>query len=149
MIGVFLIILLFTNVITYALCYNNYANKFRRLIDTYAAREESVRKEAIAKSKSVIRGQVSEHLVPMIPNFPYNPMDCHFIGQPIDYLVFKNMSDVRDGNTDESIEIILTDVKVNKSQLTTIQRQIKTAVEQGRVRFEAWKLDENNKLTVK
>jgi predicted Holliday junction resolvase-like endonuclease len=46
----------------------------------------------------------------LFPDFPYELSDCKFSGQPIDFIVFKNMSKVRDGE-DAEIEIIIADVK--------------------------------------
>lgn len=106
------------------------------------------RKESVAKSKSVTRGQIAEEFIPLFPDFPYNLSDCKFSGQPIDFIVFKGMSDLRDGK-DSEIEIILADVKVNKAQRTKIQNAIKKAVEEKRFKFETWKIDENKKIAIK
>ncbi len=112
-------------------------------------KEGEIRKDAIAKSKSIIRGQVSETLIPLFPEFPYNTSDCHFIGQPIDYIIFNNMSDIRDGDQEKQIDIVISDVKVGQSSLTRVQREIRNAIDGGRVRFEVWKLNDDNKLTIK
>src|SRR3989344_9276455 len=51
------------------------------------------RKDAIMKSRAVLGGQFSEQLAPYLPDFPYLPTECRFIGKPIDFLVFKGMDD--------------------------------------------------------
>jgi len=107
-----------------------------------------IRKESLKKSKDVIRGQVSQEFIPMFPEFPYNLSDCKFSGAPLDYIVFKGMSDLRDGNGTE-IEVIFADVKVNKSQRSKVQNGIKKAIEEGRVKFETWVINEDKKLIIK
>ena len=106
------------------------------------------RAEAIMQSKAVTRGQVTEHMLPLFPGFPYTMSDVKFSAQPIDYLVFEGMSTFRDGKEAE-ISIILADVKVGSAQRTKVQNAIKKAVEEGRVRFETWTVDKDNKIKIK
>lgn len=100
-------------------------------------------KEALQKSRNVVRGQVAEELLPLFPDFPYVLSDCKFIGRPIDYIVFEGMSDKRDTKEGE-ITIVLADVKVNKSTRNPVQNAIKRAVEAGRIRFETWQVVDGN-----
>lgn len=41
----------------------------------------SHRKDAIDRSRFVVRGQVSEKIAPLLPNFPYEASDMTFIGK--------------------------------------------------------------------
>ena len=109
---------------------------------------ELARASSVKTSKAVIRGKIAEEFIPLFPDFPYSMGDCKFVGMPIDYLVFEGMSAVRNGD-DIPITIILSDVKTNTAQRTKIQNSIKKAAEEGRIRFETWKVDENKKLTIK
>lgn len=106
------------------------------------------RRDAVKKSKDVIRGQISEEFVTILPEFPYNMSDCKFSGQPIDYIIFSGMSALRDGEEAE-IEVIFADVKVNTAQRSKVQNGIKKAIEEGRVRFETWTIDKDKKLKIK
>lgn len=110
--------------------------------------KKKIRKEAIENSKRVTRGQIAEEMLPLFPEFPYNMSDCKFSGSPLDYIVFCGMSDLRSEKEGE-INIIFADVKTRKAKLGTIQKKIKEAVEKGRVRFEQWTVDENNKIVIK
>lgn len=74
--------------------------------------------------------------------------DCKFSGQPLDFLVFKGMSDLRDGINTE-IEIIFADVKVNTSKRNKIQNEIKKAIENNRVRFETWNINNDKRIIIK
>ena len=53
--------------------------------------EKEIRKDAIKKNKAVIAGRVTEHLIPYLPKFRYNPKDARFIGSPIDLIVFDDL----------------------------------------------------------
>jgi predicted Holliday junction resolvase-like endonuclease len=53
--------------------------------------ETTIRADAIRKSQSVIIGKVTEHVVPYLPEFTYNPKDARFIGSPIDLIVFDGL----------------------------------------------------------
>jgi len=98
--------------------------------------EKEIREDAIKKSKSVILGKVTEHLTPFLFEFPYNPKDARFIGTPVDIIVFNGM------DTGEISEIVLVEVKTGKSHLTSREREIRDAVDAGRVRFEVLRLTE-------
>ena len=120
----------------------------------YRANEEhkeeiaNARKDAVKKSKDVIRGQISEEFVTILPEFPYNMSDCKFSGAPLDYIVFNGMSALRNGEEAE-IEVVFADVKVNTAQRSKVQNGIKKAIEEGRVRFETWTIDKDKKLIIK
>lgn len=105
------------------------------------------RARAIQQSKSVTRGQVTEQMIPMFPDFPYSMSDCKFSGAPIDYIIFKGMSEFRD-TSDGEISIIFADVKVGSAQRTKVQNRIKKAIEEGKVSFETWTIDKDNKIKI-
>jgi predicted Holliday junction resolvase-like endonuclease len=33
-------------------------------------------------------GKVTEHFIPDLPDFAYNPKDARFLGSPVDFIVF-------------------------------------------------------------
>ena len=76
------------------------------------------------KSSEVRTGQIAEQLVPFLDKFKYNPKNAHFIGMPIDYIVF---------NDDE---VVFVEVKTGKSILSNKQKNIKSLVDSSKVRFE-------------
>lgn len=101
-------------------------------------RIEEHRKDAIVRSRAVLKGQFSEQLAPYFPNFPYNPGECKFIGKPVDFICFSGLDNKEGGKIDE---IIFVEVKSGNSKLTRFEKQIKDAIEDGRVRFEEYRLD--------
>lgn len=78
-------------------------------------------------SRAVLKGKIAEHIAPLLPGFlaKYNPADARFIGSPIDYLIFKNMS--KGENSEEPIKIVLLDVKTGRAGLNGVQKKIEEA----------------------
>ncbi len=97
--------------------------------------EKEIRKDAIDKSKAVIAGKVTEHLIPYFPEFKYNPKDVRFIGSPIDLIVFDGLDegDLR--------RIVFIEVKSGKSELSRRERLVRNAIEQRRVVWEILRVE--------
>ncbi len=90
---------------------------------------KQIRQEAIEKSKSVITGKITEHFVPYLPGFSFNPKDTRFLGSPIDLIVFDGLDH---GNLKG---IWLVEVKTGSSSLSKKQRQVRDAVRDLRVKW--------------
>src|SRR5690242_12353047 len=88
-----------------------------------------MRKEAVAQSKAVTRGQIYEQLVPYLPNFEFNPKDAQFLGRPVDFVVFDGLDE------GEVRRIVFVEVKTGVSTLTTRERRVRDAVRAGRVEW--------------
>lgn len=99
------------------------------------------RKDAVDKSRSIIRGQASEHLAPYILTGT-NPKDYRFMGNPIDYVCFEGLSDVLDKQSDKITCVHFIDIKTGKSTLNKSQRRIRDAINESRVKFSLINLDE-------
>jgi predicted Holliday junction resolvase-like endonuclease len=98
--------------------------------------EKRIREDAVRRSQSVVSGKTSEQLVPFLPDFPFDPRDARFLGSPVDLVVFDGLSggDLR--------EIVFVEVKTGPSAvLSTRERRIRNAVDDGRVRFRELRLD--------
>ena len=91
--------------------------------------EKDIRKEAASKSRSTLTGKITEHFIPYLPDFPYDPQDARFLGAPIDFIVFDGMS------AGELKDVILVEVKTNTSSLNKRERQLRDAVNEGRVKW--------------
>ena len=88
-----------------------------------------IRQEAIQKSQAVTVGKVTEHFVPYLPGFAYNPKDARFLGSPIDFVVFDGLND------GEVKGVVFVEVKTGTSALSTRERRIRDAVQAGRVQW--------------
>ena len=97
--------------------------------------EAWMRQDAITRSHAVNLGKITEHLLPYMSVFPYNPKDVRFVGSPIDLIVFDGIDE------GELREILFLEVKTGTSSLSTRQRQIRDALLSGRVRWIELRLD--------
>jgi predicted Holliday junction resolvase-like endonuclease len=84
------------------------------------------------KSSETRLGQISEHLIPFLDNCPYNPKDLHFLGNPIDYLVF---------DFDEG-KITFLEVKSGNSKPSKRQKIIKNMIKCGRIYYDEIRVNE-------
>jgi len=83
------------------------------------------------QSKSVRLGLISENVLPFHEDFKYNVKDLVPMFRPIDYVVFSED------------EIVFLEIKVGTSQLSEKQRNIRSLIQQGKVRFEEHRINEN------
>jgi len=91
-----------------------------------------IRKDSVNRSRSTLKGRISEQMAPLLPEFPFSPADARFIGNPIDFVVFDGYTKVKDENGD-AISVVLVEEKKGKGKLTREETLIKRAVEEGRV----------------
>jgi len=91
---------------------------------------QSIIKTRLKQSRAVLGGLVSEQIAPLIPEFPFDPGDCRFIGKPVDFIVFKGMND------QNISEVIFLEVKSGSSKnLNQQEKKLRDAVKAGRVRW--------------
>ncbi len=88
------------------------------------------RNDAVKKSRAVIGGQVAEQLAPYLPEFPCNPGDVCFLGKPVDFIGFTGLTE-----SDEIHEVMFIEVKTGQSKLNGHEKQLKDAIQKGRVRY--------------
>ncbi len=93
------------------------------------------RADALDRSRAVLKGKIGEQLAPLLPEFLelFSASDARFMGSPIDYVIFKNLS--KSETTEEPIEIVLLDVKTGEATLNKTEKKIKNAIEEHRVHF--------------
>jgi len=98
--------------------------------------EPSIRKDAVKRSLAVVTGKVTEHLVPLLDGFDYNPKDVRFLGSPIDLIVFDGLDE------DRLEQIVFVEVKTGpKAGLSGRERKVRDAVRGGRVRWEELRVE--------
>ncbi len=108
--------------------------------ERFAKAEAQIREDAIRRSEAVIRGKVTEHLVPFFPEFKYDPKDARFIGTPVDLIVF-------DGLSEGALrQVVFVEVKTGKAgDLTSRERLVRDCVTSGKVGHEVMRLDEGDR----
>lgn len=96
------------------------------------------RADAISKSRATLEGKIAENFVPHLPGWKYAPSDCKFMSAPIDYVVFSGL------HKDKVEEVVFVEVKQGNSSMTKRQRSVKKAIEEGRVRYELYRVEDKN-----
>ncbi len=95
-----------------------------------------LRQDAIDRSRANLGGQFAEQLAPYFPDFPYSPTELRWLGKPIDYMVFKGM------DINALQEIVFLEIKSGTSQLNEHQRQVKRLIEEKKVKWETYRVDQ-------
>jgi len=96
----------------------------------------SHRKDAIIKSRAVLSGLFSEQLAPFLPNFNFKPTECKFLGNPVDFIVFKGLDNKKVD------EIVFVEVKSGKAKLSLTEKSLKEAIEGKKIRWEEYRVPE-------
>jgi predicted Holliday junction resolvase-like endonuclease len=100
--------------------------------------EKEIRSDAVKRSQDVTRGKVTEHIVPYLPGFDFDPKDIRFLGTPIDLIAFKGLN----SPTEDVEEIVFIEIKTGRSALSSRERAVKRAVEEKRVAWRIFNPDE-------
>lgn len=116
----------------------------KRLETTIVERElelieevKKARRDSKFRSSAVNWGKSIEHFVPFMTKFPLPPEDVVFLGMPIDYVGFT------DTESAKKCKVHFVEVKSGVSFLSTKQKNIKKAIEEGRVVFHEIAVDSN------
>jgi len=124
---------------------------WRRYEKLLLERDESIeqaRRQSVKQSRNTLKGRIAEQMAPLLPGFAYQPADSRFLGNPIDYVVFHGYTELADSEgNDGDLEIVMLEIKQNSSQLSRVQRAVRRAVQEGRVRFEVARVDEEGNVT--
>lgn len=108
-------------------------NKLEELDSKFQDEQAKYKKLLSQKKSSETRlGQISENLIPFLDGCPYNPKEMHFLGNPIDYLVY----DLDEG------KIIFLEIKSGNSRASARQKTIKNIIQAGHVYYEEMRINE-------
>ena len=86
--------------------------------------------ESSKQSLSTTYGRITEQWAPFMAGYPHDPRNFRFIGSPIDGVQF------------EDDKVVFIEFKANGSQLTPKQAHIKRLVQEGRVEWLEFRLQE-------
>ncbi len=107
------------------------------------------RQDTSNRSRAALKGRIGEQMAPLMTEFysKYELSDARFIGEPIDYIIFKNLSKYKSERENKippdqrsQIEIIIADVKTGKAYLSQEQRRIRDAILCKRVNWDIIRL---------
>ena len=99
-----------------------------------------IRKDAKKRSGAVQWGLAIENFVPFMDEFPLRPEDVTFLGKPIDYVGYKNTG------SKTKCEVHFIEVKSGNAFLLSKQKNIKKAIQEGRVYWHEVRVDANQKI---
>ena len=97
--------------------------------------EKRIREDAYQRSRAVSFGKTIEHYVPFMKECPVEPKDVQFFGKPIDYIAFANRG------SKKKCSVHFIEVKSGNSNLNGHQKNIKTAILEGRVHWHEFNVD--------
>ena len=115
-----------------------FKRKIKNIKYDFENQRAEIRTDAKKRSGAVQWGKTIEHFVPFMTDFPVPPEDCTFLGMPIDYVGFSNTG----SKTKCSVHFV--EVKSGSSFLMGKQKNIKKAVEEGRVHWHEISVDGNS-----
>jgi len=115
-----------------------YKKKIANLKADFESERAEIRRDAKKRSGAVQWGKTIEHFVPFMTDFPVPPEDCTFLGMPIDYVAFK------DTGSKNKCSVHFVEVKSGSAFLMGKQKNIKKAIEEGRVFWHEISVDGNN-----
>ena len=87
------------------------------------------------KSSEVRLGQISEQLAPMLEGFKYDPKQTHFLGMPVDFVIF------------QPDKVVFLEIKSGKAQLNSRQREIKQLILDKKVTWDEMRIDGSSPVT--
>lgn len=97
--------------------------------ESFVKERSEIRVDAKKRSGAVQWGKTIEAFVPFMDKFPLPPEDVVFLGMPIDYLGFTNTG------SKTKCEVHFIEVKSGNAFLMNKQKNIKKAIEEGRVKW--------------
>jgi predicted Holliday junction resolvase-like endonuclease len=100
------------------------------------ARRRGAREGAMQKTIDVNIGKILEKVAPVCDGFGSTPRDCRPLFDPIDYVVFEGLT-----THGEVKSITFLDVKTGGGSLTQRQRQIRAAIEAGKVEWQEYSME--------
>lgn len=99
-----------------------------------------IRADAKKRSGAVQWGLAIENFVPFMDEFPLRPEDVNFLGKPIDYIGYKNTG------SKTKCEVHFIEVKSGNAFLLPKQKNIKKAIQEGRVFWHEVRVEANKKV---
>jgi len=104
-----------------------FKRKIRGLLEGFEKERKEIRTDAKKRSGAVQWGLTIENFVPFMSEFPIPTENINFMGKPIDYVGYTDV------NSKEDCAVHFIEVKSGRSQLLKHQRNIKKAIQSGRV----------------
>jgi len=112
-----------------------YIQDIEELKKLFKDSEKIIRTKSVSGSRRSLVGKFIERFIPFLKKLPYEPSDMHFLGQPIDYIVFQGLHE------DKIDRVIFVEVKTGSSKLTKREKSLKETIEKKRVGWKEINID--------
>jgi predicted Holliday junction resolvase-like endonuclease len=107
-------------------------NRWKKTKELAERYKEKYQKELHYRKSSEVRlGKIGENLAPFVQDWPWDPNNFRFLGNPIDGIQF---------NDDE---ILFVEIKTGKARLSKSQKDFRDIVKAGKVSFVTFKITED------
>jgi len=113
-----------------------YVQDIEELKRQFQESEKLIRQKSLDGSRRSLTGKFVEKFIPFLQHVSYEPADMHFLGQPIDYVVFDGLHE------DKVSKIVFLEVKTGQSQLTKRERSVRDAIKNKRVEWREIRVDQ-------
>lgn len=118
-----------------------YTKDIEELKRLFKESEKIIKQKSVASSRRSLVGKFIERFVPFLSKIEYAPSDMHFMGQPVDYVVF-------DGLRNDKIEkVIFLEVKTGESKLTKREKSLKDTISKKKVYWKEIRVDTKENKT--
>lgn len=112
-----------------------YIQDIEELKKLFKDSEKIIRAKSVSSSRRSLVGKFIERFIPFLKKLPYEPSDMHFLGQPVDYIVFQGLHE------DKIDKVIFVEVKTGQSKLTKREKSLKETIEKKRVGWKEINID--------
>ena len=112
-----------------------YIQDIEELKKLFKDSEKIIRTKSVSSSRRSLVGKFIERFIPFLKKLPYEPSDMHFLGQPVDYIVFQGLHE------DKIDKVIFVEVKTGQSKLTKREKSLKETIERKRVGWKEINID--------
>jgi len=99
--------------------------------------KKKIKKDSTFRSSAVNWGKSIENFAPFIDTFPIPAEDVNFLGMPIDFIGFTETE------SKTKCQVHFIEIKSGSSFLSQKQKNIKKAIEEGRVQWHEVRMESN------
>lgn len=112
-----------------------YVEDMGNLKKQFKESEKKIKTKSVSGSRRSLVGKFIERFIPFLKDIPYEASDMHFMGQPIDYIVFEGL------HRDNIEKVTFLEVKTGESKLTKREKSLKDAIQKKKVSWKEIRVD--------
>lgn len=113
-----------------------------KIEEKFDEKEEKLRKISVEKGRKAAEEGINKMISPALKSLKLNPFDIKPISNPVDYIVFKDMT-----KKDKISDIMLLSKIVNNPALNDIRQQVSKAVSNKQYEWQVARIDEKGNIS--